>query len=145
MICKIHLVPGHIFSGICIRGTADERRQTQMSVCRGLIRVHPCSSAVCESCFPGKKSRKTFGRVLIKEHADGVIFKIFVQSRSSKNAMMHLKSSSQPLRLTTKPIKCVSGICSKYLEISKSFIDNIGTQNRSFYDIRMDPRLNGSI
>ncbi|RLC10405.1 MAG: hypothetical protein DRI57_20440 [Deltaproteobacteria bacterium] len=23
------------------------------------------SSAVCESCFPGKKSRKTFGRVLI--------------------------------------------------------------------------------
>jgi len=30
----------------------------------GLISVHPCSSAVCESCFPGKKSRKTFGQVL---------------------------------------------------------------------------------
>ncbi len=26
----------------------------------GLISVHPCSSAVCESCLPGK----TFGRVL---------------------------------------------------------------------------------
>ncbi|RLC13192.1 MAG: hypothetical protein DRI57_16720 [Deltaproteobacteria bacterium] len=31
----------------------------------GVIRVHPCSSAVCESCFPGKKSRETFGQVLM--------------------------------------------------------------------------------
>ncbi|GEM_PF-3521485 len=40
---------------------ADERGRP---ACRGLIRVHPCPSAVCESCFPRKKSRKTFGRLL---------------------------------------------------------------------------------
>ncbi|RLC10432.1 MAG: hypothetical protein DRI57_20410 [Deltaproteobacteria bacterium] len=42
-----------------------------MPVCRGLIRVHPCSSAVCESCFLRKKSRKTFGRVLIISDYNG--------------------------------------------------------------------------
>ncbi|RLC11166.1 MAG: hypothetical protein DRI57_19305 [Deltaproteobacteria bacterium] len=46
---------------------ADERGRP---VCRGLIRVHPCSSAVCESCFPRKKSRKTFGWVLTAAVSD---------------------------------------------------------------------------
>ena len=42
-------------------------RELQMNADGGFISVHPCSSAVCESCFPGKKSRKTFGQVLNKK------------------------------------------------------------------------------
>ena len=52
------------------RGPADREKETAVRVryqiaSLALSRTHPRSSAVCESCFPGKKSRKTFGRVLI--------------------------------------------------------------------------------
>ncbi len=39
--------------------------EPQMNADACLPRTHQRSSAVCESCFPGKKSRKTFARVLI--------------------------------------------------------------------------------
>ena len=41
------------------------RRWTQTDADACLPRTHPRPSAVCESCFPGKKSRKTFGRILM--------------------------------------------------------------------------------
>ena len=53
--CPIKGVIGHIFSGICIWGTADERRQTQMPACRGLIRVHP---RFVKAVFPRKNPGK---------------------------------------------------------------------------------------
>ncbi len=58
-------------------------------VCRGLIRVHPRPSAVCGSCLPKKKSRKTpdkrcrghaFGRVLTNN------LSVCVQDKKSRRA-----------------------------------------------------------
>ena len=47
---------------------ADKRGRP---VCSGLIRVHPCSSAVCESCFPRKKIPENFWPCTYRsEHSD---------------------------------------------------------------------------
>ena len=74
----------------------------------------------------GEKSQM----LLISEHPEGIIFKIFVQPRSSKNMIVGLHGDALKLKLTAAPVdNAANKMCikflAKHLSVSNSQIEII--------------------
>ncbi|QTA93703.1 DUF167 domain-containing protein [Desulfonema magnum] len=66
--------------------------------------------------------------LFIQENSDGVMFKIFVQPKSSKNAIVGLHGDALKIKLTAPPVDgAANKMCIKYLSkclgIPKSLIE----------------------
>ena len=89
--CQEKIFPNfyHLQNALLINGvkrTADGRRRP---------RTHPRSSAVCESCFLKKKSRKTFGRYLIRKVQSKYLAYVFRYLHMRNNFLIVNRSWTQ--------------------------------------------------
>jgi len=66
----------------------------------------------------------------LKEHPEGIVFKIFVQARSSKNTIAGIHGDALKIRLTAPPVDdAANKMCVKFLakclDVSKSSLEII--------------------
>ena len=72
---------------------------------------------------------------IINENDDGLIFKVVVQPRSSKNMMVGIYNDAVKIKLTAAPVNgAANSMCLNFLaklfKIPKSSIDIVSGQNR---------------
>ena len=78
----------------------------------------------------------------IREHPEGIIFKIFVQPRSAKNMIVGLHGDALKLKLTAPPVdNAANKMCIKFLAkslgISKSQLEIISGQTSRTKQVRL--------
>lgn len=70
------------------------------------------------------------GGLIVRRHPEGVVFKVFVQPKSSKNAVVGLHGDALKIKLTAPPVdNAANAMCVKFLakvlRVSKSSVEII--------------------
>ncbi|MEJ2169053.1 MAG: DUF167 domain-containing protein [Desulfobacterales bacterium] len=70
------------------------------------------------------------GGLIVRRHPEGVVFKVFVQPKSSKNAVVGLHGDALKIKLTAPPVdNAANAMCVKFLakvlSVSKSSVEII--------------------